>query len=141
MTCHRPRLSRPGITTLAALLAAGALTGLGLGEGRAAAADYYVSPTGSDSNPGTMAQPFLTVQKGAATGVAGDTVWFRAGTYKSSKQITFSKSGTSDANRINYFAYTGEVPLFDFSTYVSPNTAVDEPTIVITGSWLHFKGL
>ena len=141
MTSRRPPSSRPGIATFAALLAAGTLTGLVFGEGRAAATDYYVAPNGSDSNPGTMAQPFLTVQKGANTGVAGDTVWFRAGTYSSSKQITFSKSGTSDSNRINYFAYTGEVPVFDFSTYVSPNTAVDEPTIVITGNWLHFKGL
>ena len=69
------------------------------------AAEYYVSPTCSDSNPGTQASPWGTVQKAANTAVAGDTVWFRGGTYSPSAGITFSKSGTSDTNRINYFAY------------------------------------
>ncbi|HVT07756.1 MAG TPA: right-handed parallel beta-helix repeat-containing protein [Polyangia bacterium] len=105
------------------------------------ATDYYVSPTGSDSNPGTMAQPFGTVQKAVDAPSPGDTVWFRAGTYKNAKQIRITKSGTSDSQRINFFAYQGEVPVIDFSTYVSSNTASDQPTILITGSWLHFKGL
>ncbi|MES1208340.1 MAG: right-handed parallel beta-helix repeat-containing protein [Pseudomonadota bacterium] len=108
---------------------------------RSQATDYYVSPSGSDSNPGTMAQPFATVQKAVDAPSAGDTVWFRAGTYKNSKQIKITKSGTSDTHRVNFFAYQGEVPVIDFSTYVSSNTGSDQPTILITGSWLHFKGL
>ena len=42
---------------------------------------YYVSKTGSDSNPGTQAQPWLTLQKAANTVVAGDTVFIRSGIY------------------------------------------------------------
>ena len=42
--------------------------------GTAHAADYYVAPTGSDANAGTMAAPFATLQKAVNTAVAGDTV-------------------------------------------------------------------
>ena len=89
--------------------------------GSARAAEYYVATTGSDSNAGTMAAPWATLQKAANTAVAGDTVWIRGGTYRvttpanSGAGINFTKSGTSDTNRIKYWAYPGEVPLFDFS--------------------------
>ncbi len=92
--------------------------------GSARAAEYYVATTGSDSNAGTMAAPFATLQKGVNTAAAGDTVWIRGGTYKittpasSSAGVNFTKSGTSDTNRIKYWAYPGEVPVFDFSGLV-----------------------
>jgi len=35
---------------------------------------YYVSTTGSDSNPGTLAAPWLTIQHAANTVTAGATV-------------------------------------------------------------------
>jgi len=44
-------------------------------------ADYHVSPTGLDTNPGTLAQPWLTIQKAANTVIAGDVVNIHAGTY------------------------------------------------------------
>jgi hypothetical protein len=37
------------------------------------AADYYVSPQGKDSNPGTGTHPWLTIAKAADTLKAGDT--------------------------------------------------------------------
>jgi len=112
----------------------------------ALAAEYYVSPTGSDSNPGTQASPWGTVQKAADTAVAGDTVWLRGGTYAittpntSGSGITFSKSGTSDTNRINYFAYAGEVPKIDFSN-MKISTSGYTMGITVSGNWLHFKGI
>src|SRR5450755_91929 len=42
---------------------------------------YWVATTGSDSNAGTYAAPFLTGQKAANTVAAGDTVIFKDGTY------------------------------------------------------------
>ncbi len=46
------------------------------------AAVYYVSPAGSDADPGEMlAHPWRTLQKAADTLTAGETVWIRAGTY------------------------------------------------------------
>ncbi|HEX2672200.1 MAG TPA: right-handed parallel beta-helix repeat-containing protein, partial [Polyangiaceae bacterium] len=108
---------------------------------RAEAAEYYVSPTGSDSNAGSVTAPFATLQKGNDVAVAGDTVWLRGGTYQNTKQIKLNKSGKSDAERIKFWAYPGEVPVLDFSKYVSTNTAVDSPTILVSGSFLHLKGL
>jgi hypothetical protein len=114
---------------------------IGLGEGAAGAADIYVSPSGSDSNSGTMASPFATLQKGNDAASAGDTVWLRAGTYYNTKQITLSKSGTSDANRTKIWAYQKELPILDCSKYQTTNAAADVPCIVVTGSWMHLKGL
>src|SRR5512140_3133527 len=45
------------------------------------AAVYYVDPTGDDSNAGTAAHPWRTIQKAADTLVAGETVYIKAGTY------------------------------------------------------------
>ena len=47
----------------------------------AAAAVYYVSPTGSDSGPGTQGQPFRTISRGASALMPGDTLRVRPGTY------------------------------------------------------------
>ncbi|KAG8680706.1 hypothetical protein FRC09_018035, partial [Ceratobasidium sp. 395] len=57
----------------------------------------YVSPSGSDSAAGTLAAPFLTIQKAVNTAVAGDTIYLRAGTYAPTASIQFTKSGTSSA--------------------------------------------
>ena len=42
----------------------------------------FVSPAGSDSNPGTIAKPYLTIQKCATTVASGSTCALRAGTYR-----------------------------------------------------------
>ncbi|MCW2600019.1 MAG: hypothetical protein JWM02_1848 [Frankiales bacterium] len=54
----------------------------------------YVSPTGSDSNPGTSSQPFRQVQKAASVASAGTVVHVAPGTYGA---VTSSNSGTSSA--------------------------------------------
>jgi hypothetical protein len=106
-----------------------------------AATEYFVDPAGSDSNPGTMASPFATLQKGNDVAAAGDTVWLRKGTYFSTKQIVLSKSGTSDTNRTKFWAYPQEVPILDCSRYVSTNKAADVPAVLVTGNWVHLRGL
>lgn len=45
------------------------------------ATSYYVSPTGDDSNPGTISRPFRSLSKGARLAIAGDSVIVRDGTY------------------------------------------------------------
>ncbi len=42
---------------------------------------WFVAPNGSDSNPGTVNQPYLTIQKCATTVPSGSTCEIRAGTY------------------------------------------------------------
>jgi hypothetical protein len=124
-----------------AVLSAGVFLSLFLATGRASAAEYYVSPTGSDSNAGTQASPFATLQKANNSAAAGDTIWMRAGTYNTTGQITLSKSGTSDTNRTKIWAYPGEVPVIDFSNYGLASSGSDNPAITVTGSWMHLKGL
>jgi PKD repeat protein len=60
-----------------------------------AASVYYVDgTTGSDSNPGTQALPWKTIQKAATTLRAGDTVNVNAGTYNERVNVT-NYSGSS----------------------------------------------
>ncbi|KAB5595986.1 hypothetical protein CTheo_503 [Ceratobasidium theobromae] len=58
---------------------------------------YYVSTSGSDSNAGTLAAPFGSIQKAINTAVAGDIIYLRGGTYSLTTNIQVTKSGTSSA--------------------------------------------
>lgn len=69
---------------------------------------YYVSPTGSDSSPGTESQPFATVQNGVNQLLVGDTLILRAGNYHES--VTVPRSGSASAP-ITLAAYPGETPM------------------------------
>ncbi|WP_235886391.1 carbohydrate binding domain-containing protein [Paenibacillus cymbidii] len=75
------------------------------GTSDASGTTYYVSPSGSDSQAGTIGAPFLTIGKAAATAQAGDTVSIRGGTYR--ETVKPSHSGTA-GNPIRYEAYSGE---------------------------------
>ena len=45
------------------------------------AATYYVATNGSDSNPGSLSQPFRTIAQGASVLKRGDVLYIRGGTY------------------------------------------------------------
>jgi hypothetical protein len=66
-------------------------------------ADIYVSPTGSDSNPGTQAAPFKTIARAAQAATPGVTILVAPGTYSGGFQTT--ASGTAEA-RIHYLSTT-----------------------------------
>ncbi len=88
------------VALLAALLA-----------GQAAAATRFVAPSGNDGNPGTLAQPWRTVQKAADTAAAGDTVLVRAGIY--GERVTIRVSGNATSGFITFRNYPGETPVLD----------------------------
>jgi len=74
------------------------------------ATTYYVSTTGSDSNPGTNISEWLTLNKATSTAVAGDIVIFKSGvysyTYSGGTMADMVRSGTSDA----YITYRSQTP-------------------------------
>lgn len=47
----------------------------------------YVSPRGSDSNPGTLARPWRTIGKAMRTLAPGRTAYLRAGTYREATDV------------------------------------------------------
>ena len=111
----------------------------------------YIAPDGSDSYPGTVDQPLESIQKAQELASPGDTVFIRGGMYKIrqdqiSKVVSnlfacisyLDKSGTEGHN-INYWAYPGETPVFDFSDVKPANQR--EVGIYVVGSYIHIKGL
>ncbi|KAH7062976.1 pectin lyase fold/virulence factor [Paraphoma chrysanthemicola] len=57
-----------------------------------AAKEIFVAPSGSGS--GTSASPYGDIQTAVNAAAAGDVIYLRAGTYKPSKNIQITKSGT-----------------------------------------------
>ena len=60
---------------------------------QAFSAVYYVSPTGSDENPGSKERSFLTIQKAQTAVSPGDTVYLRGGLYKMAETQVAQKRG------------------------------------------------
>ncbi len=109
------------------------------------AKNYYVAPTGgNDNNPGTETQPWATWQKAFNTAVAGDTVYFRGGTWKPS--VT-SADVASVSNRIGtydkpicFFNYENETPILDCSNSISSSYTIVGLNIY-NSTYVKFRGL
>jgi len=83
---------------------------------RSFGATYYVAPTGLDLNPGSLAQPWGTIQKAANVLAPGDTVYVRAGIYA---KVTVNVSGSAAGGYVTFSNYPGETPVID-ATGVNP---------------------
>ena len=68
-------------------------------------AQYYVSPSGSDNNPGTLELPFKTIQKAADIMVAGDSCFIMNGEYR--ETVIPANTGTPE-NHIVFTNYNNE---------------------------------
>src|SRR5579862_5386269 len=66
----------------------------------ASAATWYVAPTGSDTAAGTMAAPFASWARAQTAAAAGDTVYFRGGTYRFTDATSTCTSGTATVNAV-----------------------------------------
>src|SRR5437016_3997045 len=106
---------------------------------------YYVAPTGSDSNPGTSAAPWRTIQKAANTLNGGDTVIVNAGTYNERVQVLTPGS----AGKLLNFQAQGSVVMQGFNIqtdYVRvngfeiTNTPGSSPTDRTNGSGVYISG-
>ncbi|GAC1445486.1 MAG: hypothetical protein NVSMB52_06700 [Chloroflexota bacterium] len=70
------------------------------------ASSRYVSATGNDTNNGSLAAPFRTIQHAVTVSRAGDTVYVRAGSYR--ELVTFTASGSATLGPITLQNYPGE---------------------------------
>lgn len=110
-----------------------------------AATNYYVSPTGNDSNSGTSTgSPFKTIEKAVSAAAAGSTVYLLSGTYTygtnmSSTIVLGSKSGASTSNRPKLMAYdSSNKPVLNFSGQSVSSSSIG---INITGGYWTVSGL
>ena len=67
----------------------------GASKAEAAGQQYYVSPQGNDSNPGTEQQPWKTLAKAGTAAGAGDMVIFKDGSYPG--ELVPANSGTASS--------------------------------------------
>src|SRR5262249_32383184 len=75
-----PRIFLATFCTMIMTIVAGGLVNVQIGE----SATFYVATTGSDSNLGSLTQPFRTLGKGVKILKPGDTLYIRAVTYPES---------------------------------------------------------
>lgn len=107
------------------------------------AANYYISPTGSDSNPGTESAPFKSIMHAQSVASAGDTVYIRGGVYddfdiaKTDSNYNYVHDITKSG--ITYEAYPGERPVFDFQ-HVPTNLRVAAFRVADKVTGITFKG-
>ncbi len=76
---------------------------------------FYVATTGNDSNPGTQAAPWRTVQHAAGTARAGSTVYVRGGVYE--ELVNINASGNASDGFITFRSYPGETAVLDASHF------------------------
>jgi len=111
---------------------------------------YFVAVDGDDNNSGSKSAPFATIMRAQQQVQPGDTVYVRGGKYiMTESQIARSqriwamvhllnKSG-NEGQRINYWAFPGEKPIFDMSQVKPEKLRI--MVFNVTGSWIHIKGL
>jgi hypothetical protein len=93
---------------------------------------FYVSTSGSDSNPGTPTAPWRTIQKALNVLQPGQQALVRGGTY--TQDLVMSRAGTASAP-ITVAAYPGETVVLH-----AASTSGDTYPIQITGSYFRLHG-
>jgi alpha-L-arabinofuranosidase len=88
--------------------------------------EFQVATNGSDSNPGTRASPFRTIQHAADLAQPGDVITVHQGVYR--ERIDPPRGGSSDRQRIVYQAAPGETVDIKGSEAVTNWVKVGEDT-------------
>ncbi len=102
--------NKAAIMTVGCLIL-GLLSQGGLEISKKQAMSYYVSPSGSDKNNGTLNSPWRTLEHGLSKLSAGDVLNLRGGTYYES-EIKLDLKGTATAP-ITIRSYPGERAVLD----------------------------
>jgi parallel beta-helix repeat protein len=98
----------------------------------ARAIEYHVAVGGTDTNPGTAAAPFATIQRAVSMVRPGDIVTVHAGTYYD--HVSAWADGTASA-RIAFRAAPWEAVVLDGGR-LAPNTS----TVTISGDYVDWSG-
>src|SRR5436305_1348966 len=99
---------------------------------------FYVSTTGSDSNPGTVTSPWRTIQHASNSVQAGDTVYVRGGVYNES--VNISVLGSATEGPIEFQTFPAEQAIVD-GTGLVPSTSARQGLINIANqSYISFQG-
>jgi hypothetical protein len=99
-------LGRTSVKVLSLVLLMGVSGALGQSS-----SSFFVSTTGADSNPGTQAAPWRTVQHAADTVRAGGTVNVRGGVYE--ELVSIKASGNATDGYITLRSHPGETAVLD----------------------------
>ena len=99
---------------------------------------FYVSTTGSDSNPGTLSSPWRTIQHAANSVQAGDIVYVRGGVFNES--VNVSVSGSAIAGPITFQSYPGETAIVDGTGLVPPTSSTQGLINITNQSYISIQG-
>ncbi len=80
---------------------------------------FYVAVSGDDGNPGTLAEPWHTIQHAADTVGPGSTVNVRGGVYE--EAVTINVSGSAADGFVTFQSYAGETAVLDATNLAVPN--------------------
>lgn len=119
-----------GIAVLIAALLAGVAFAAAPFTGTTTTA-FYVSTTGTDTNPGTQSAPFKTLAHASSVLQAGDTLYIASGIYN--EPLNVSGSGAA-GSPITIQPMSGATVVIDLLG-LSPNN------VSVTGSYVTVKGL
>ena len=109
---------------------------------------YYVSPSGRDTNAGTLDAPLATLARAHQLMAGGDTVYFRGGTYLMTDadiqvmgpQYAYvchlDKAGSAQG-RTCYMGMPGERPVFDFSAVVASGHRIS--AFALMADYIHLR--
>ena len=131
--------SAGGATSAAGSPGTGGSTGNG---GANTSGALYVSPTGDDSNPGTLAQPLKTIGKARDivrtmnSAMTSDiTVYLRGGTYPQTSTLTFANADSGSGGfYVKYMAYSNERPLITGGQPITGWTVSDATNNIYSAS-------
>lgn len=104
------------IVSIFLILVIGLVLGTMLSPGHpafAAGSSFYVSPTGNDSNPGTLEKPWRNLSHAITVARAGDTIFMRGGNHAMGEVWVRRERGMggSPGQLLTIKAYPGEEPI------------------------------
>lgn len=97
---------------------------------------FFVSTKGNDTNPGTEAAPWRSIQHAVDTVRAGSTVNVRGGIYK--ELVNIHASGNASDGYITFRSYPGETAILD-ATHFTPGARSGILTI-LNQSYVRIEG-